>query len=113
MQSGFVFLVRSDDQWSEIPYYVRCTLAEKAYSFLEIISQKTNRNPPRIQSGEKLFLIRTAEYLVMMVSPRRIYYPITIFKSFISMSSTDSEQITDEALASSISDDRPTFFRIL
>ena len=61
MQSGFVFLVRSDDQWSEIPYYVRCTLAEKAYSFLEIISQKTNRNPPRIQSGEKLFLIRTAE----------------------------------------------------
>ena len=61
MQSGFVFVVRSDDQWSEIPYYVRCTLAEEAYSFLEIINHENQRNRALIQSGEKLFLIRTAE----------------------------------------------------
>jgi hypothetical protein len=37
MQQGFVFIVRTGELWSEMPYFVRCTLVEKTYSFLEII----------------------------------------------------------------------------
>ena len=69
MQNGFVFIVRTGGQWSEMPYYVRCTLVEKTYSFLEIIDQETQKNIPSIQAGEKLTLIRTAELSNPIRSP--------------------------------------------
>ena len=69
MQNGFVFIVRTGGQWSEMPYYVRCTLVEKTYSFLEIIDQETQKNIPSIQAGEKLTLIRTAELSNPIGSP--------------------------------------------
>ena len=69
MQQGFVFIVRTGGQWSEMPYYVRCTLVEKTYSFLEIIDQETQKNIPSIQAGEKLTLIRTAELSNPIDSP--------------------------------------------
>ena len=69
MQQGFVFIVRTGGQWSEMPYYVRCTLVEKTYSFLEIIDQETQKNIPSIQAGEKLTLIRTAELSNPIRSP--------------------------------------------
>ena len=69
MQKGFVFIVRTGGQWSEMPYYVRCTLVEKTYSFLEIIDQETQKNIPSIQAGEKLTLIRTAELTNPIGSP--------------------------------------------
>ena len=69
MQKGFVFIVRTGGQWSEMPYYVRCTLVEKTYSFLEIIDQETQKNIPSIQAGEKLTLIRTAELSNPIGSP--------------------------------------------
>jgi hypothetical protein len=69
MQKGFVFIVRTGEQWSEMPYYVRCTLVEKTYSFLEIIGQETQKNIPSIQAGEKLTLIRTAELSNPIDSP--------------------------------------------
>jgi hypothetical protein len=69
MQKGFVFIVRTGGQWSEMPYYVRCTLVEKTYSFLEIVDQETQKNIPSIQAGEKLTLIRTAELSNPIGSP--------------------------------------------
>ena len=69
MQQGFVFIVRTGEQWSEMPYFVRCTLVEKTYSFLEIIGQETQKKLPSIQAGEKLTLIRTAELSNPIDSP--------------------------------------------
>ena len=69
MQKGFVFIIRTGGQWSEMPYYVRCTLVEKTYSFLEIIDQETQKNIPSTQAGEKLTLIRTAELSNSIDSP--------------------------------------------
>jgi len=69
MQKGFVFIVRTGGQWSEMPYHVRCTLVEKTYSFLEIIDHETQKNIPSIQAGEKLTLIRTAELSNPIDSP--------------------------------------------
>ena len=69
MQKGFVFIVRTGGQWSEMPYHVRCTLVEKTYSFLEIVDQETQKNIPSIQAGEKLTLIRTAELSNPIGSP--------------------------------------------
>ena len=69
MQQGFVFIVRTGELWSEMPYFVRCTLVEKTYSFLEIIGQETPKKIPSIQAGEKLTLIRTAELSNPIDSP--------------------------------------------
>ena len=69
MQQGFVFIVRTGEQWSEMPYFVRCTLVEKTYSFLEIIGQETQKKLPSFQAGEKLTLIRTAELSNPIDSP--------------------------------------------
>ena len=61
MKTDLFFVIRSDEKWSEMPVFVKCTLAENAYSFLEFINLDENLKPSYIQSGKKLTLIRTGD----------------------------------------------------
>ena len=61
MRSGFVFLIKSDENWNETPEYITCTLAEKNYSFMKILHLLNGRDEGTFKVGEKLTLIRSAE----------------------------------------------------
>ena len=61
MRSGFVFLIKSDEDWNEMPEYIICTLAEKNYSFMKILHLLNDRDEGTFKVGEKLTLIRSAE----------------------------------------------------
>ena len=61
MRSGFVFLIKSDEDWNEMPEYITCTLAEKNYSFMKILHLLDDRDAGTFKVGEKLTLIRSAE----------------------------------------------------
>ena len=61
MRSGFVFLIKSDEDWNEMPEYITCTLAEKNYSFMKILHFLNGRDEGTFKVGEKLTLIRSAE----------------------------------------------------
>ena len=61
MRSGFVFLIKSDEDWNEMPEYITCTLAEKNYSFMKILHFLNDRDEGTFKVGEKLTLIRSAE----------------------------------------------------
>ena len=61
IRSGFVFIVKSDEEWSEVPIYLTCSLVEKDYSFLKTINSYESSIPSSFRVGKKLTLIRTAE----------------------------------------------------
>ena len=61
IRSGFVFIVKPDDEWSEVPFYLTISLSEKDYSFLKAINTFESSMPSSFRVGKKLTLIRTAE----------------------------------------------------
>ena len=67
--TGFVFILQQSDSWEEIPLFVQCTLAEKNYSFLKIISLSDVKVSEIMDIGEKLSLIRTADLINSNDSP--------------------------------------------
>ena len=67
--TGFVFILQQSGSWEEIPLFVQCTLAEKNYSFLKIISSSDTNVSGIMDSGEKLSLIRTADLINPNNSP--------------------------------------------
>jgi hypothetical protein len=62
-RTGFVFIIHQSNSWEEIPLFVQCTLAEKNYSFLKIISFSDVKISGIVDIGEKLSLIRTADLI--------------------------------------------------
>ncbi len=60
IESDFCFLVRLDDEWNEMPFFVHCSLSQKRHSFLRIEGGDDNWSD-KLSPGKKLFLIRTGE----------------------------------------------------
>ncbi len=62
IEKGFVFIVKSDEQWSEMPFYVTCTLSRENYSIFETDTSMSNDLRTIIAPLQNLQLIRSGEF---------------------------------------------------
>ncbi len=62
IEKGFVFIVKSDEQWSEMPFYVTCTLSRENYSIFETDTSISNDLRTIIAPLQNLQLIRSGEF---------------------------------------------------
>jgi len=62
IEQGFVFIVKSDSDWSEMPFYVICTLSRDHYSIFEVEGTPLKESLNLIQPAQKLKLIRSGEF---------------------------------------------------
>lgn len=62
IEKGFVFIVKSDEQWSEMPFYVTCTLSRENYSIFETDTSTSNDLRTIIAPLQNLQLIRSGEF---------------------------------------------------
>ena len=60
IRTGFFFLASLGELGEEKPFFVKATLVEDAYSFLELEDDRLNFHD-LLNSGQKLFLIRTGD----------------------------------------------------
>ena len=60
IRTGFFFLASLGELGEEKPFFVKATLVEDAYSFLELEDDSLNFHD-FLNSGQKLFLIRTGD----------------------------------------------------
>lgn len=62
IEAGFVFIVKSDTDWTEIPFYVTCTLARENYSIFQINHDISSGANTSISPMQSMQLIRTGEF---------------------------------------------------
>lgn len=60
IRSGFFFLASIDELAISQPFFVKSTLVEEGYSYIEVEDQSVNCTEV-LRSGQKLYLIRTGE----------------------------------------------------
>ena len=61
IREGMLFLVKKSQVLSEIPLYLKSTIVEDKFSFLELLTIWKSQNELTVNDGEKLFLIRTGD----------------------------------------------------
>ena len=61
IREGMLFLVKKTQVFSEIPLYLRSTIVENKFSFLELLTIGKSQNELTVHDGETLFLIRTGD----------------------------------------------------
>ena len=62
IEAGFVFIVKADDDWTELPFYVTCTLARENYSIFQINRENPSGAATSISPMQNLQLIRSGEF---------------------------------------------------
>ena len=62
IEAGFVFIVKSDADWTEIPFYVTCTLARENYSIFQINQDNPLGASNSVSPMQSLKLIRSGEF---------------------------------------------------
>jgi DNA gyrase/topoisomerase IV subunit A len=61
IREGMLFLVKKSQVLSGIPLYLKSTIVEDKFSFLELLTIGKSQNELTVNDGEKLFLIRTGD----------------------------------------------------
>ena len=61
IREGMLFLVKKSQVLSEIPLYLKSTIVEENFSFLELLTIGKSQDEITVNDGEKLFLIRTGD----------------------------------------------------
>jgi len=62
IEAGFTFIVKVDDDWPELPFYVTCTLARENYSIFQINHENPSGASTSISPMQNLQLIRSGEF---------------------------------------------------
>lgn len=62
IEAGFIFIVKADDDWTELPFYVTCTLARENYSIFQINHENPSGASTSISPMQNLQLIRSGEF---------------------------------------------------
>ena len=61
IREGMLFLVKKSQVLTEIPLYLKSTIVEDKFSFLELLTIGKSQDELTVNDGEKLFLIRTGD----------------------------------------------------